>query len=406
MLQTNDNLSRELNELFLMLSKSLDITKTQYDNLTRSYSAVGKYLEEDPELSSYHPVITPQGSLRLGTIIQPINEEDDLDVDLVYRLIEKWPTWTQFDLKTRVGNRLKSHSLYKEMLDKEGRRCWTLLYRQNSDNNKERYHMDILPCVAESTYLERFHILNASGFDAQVINDISIRITDNKCDNYKTSICIKEWMKSNPDGYAMWFASRCNIMSQNSRALLENVVPVRKYVENKTILQRIVQILKRHRDVMFNGDKDKPISIIITTLAAKAYKGEDNLFIGLNNVIDGMESEIHKNQDGTYIIENPVNFEENFADKWTSHPNRRDNFFRWLGKLKSDKDAFINCKGSVLRNVFALSFGEKVTNLIFEKRALEHKAEASNSKLKVSSTGIIGAIGTTLNAKNTFFGEK
>ena len=205
MLQINDNLSRELNELFLMLSKSLDITKTQYDNLTRSYSAVGKYLEEDPELSSYHPVITPQGSLRLGTIIQPINEEDDLDVDLVYRLIEKG----------------------------------SLLYRQNSDNNKERYHMDILPCVAESTYLERFHILNASGFDAQVIDDISIRITDNKCDNYKTSICIREWMKSNPDGYAMWFASRCNITSQNNRALLENVIPVRKYVENKTILQRI-----------------------------------------------------------------------------------------------------------------------------------------------------------------------
>ena len=239
MLQTNDNLSRELNELFLMLSKSLDITKTQYDNLTRSYSAVGKYLEEDPELSSYHPVITPQGSLRLGTIIQPINEEDDLDVDLVYRLIEKGSTWTQFDLKTRVGIRLKSHSLYKEMLDKERRRCWTLLYRQNSDNNKERYHMDILPCVAERTYLERFHILNASGFDAQVIDDISIRITDNKCDNYKTSICIREWMKSNPDGYAMWFASRCNITSQNNRALLENVIPVRKYVENKTILQRI-----------------------------------------------------------------------------------------------------------------------------------------------------------------------
>ena len=61
MLQINDNLSRELNELFLMLSKSLDITKTQFDNLTRSYSAIGKYLEEDPELSSYHPVITPQG---------------------------------------------------------------------------------------------------------------------------------------------------------------------------------------------------------------------------------------------------------------------------------------------------------------------------------------------------------
>lgn len=45
----------------------------------------------------------------------------------------------------------------------------------------------------------------------------------------------------------------------------------------ESILQRIVQILKRHRDIMFNGDEDKPISIIITTLASRAYRGETNL---------------------------------------------------------------------------------------------------------------------------------
>ena len=138
----------ELNKLFLSVAESLDITETQFNNLKRSYDAVGKHLEDDPAFKDYHPVVTPQGSLRLGTIIQPITEDGDIDVDLVYRLIGKHPCWTQMHIKQKVGGRLKEHGTYCGMIDKEeGRRCWTLLYRQNSDDAKERYHMDILPSV-------------------------------------------------------------------------------------------------------------------------------------------------------------------------------------------------------------------------------------------------------------------
>ena len=46
----------------------------------------------------------------------------------------------------------------------------------------------------------------------------------------------------------------------------------------KTPLQQGIQILKRHRDIMFVEDPDdKPISIIITTLAAHAYNNESYL---------------------------------------------------------------------------------------------------------------------------------
>ena len=120
MINSTPEVRKELSDIFTLLSQNLDITKTQYDNLVKSYSAVGKYLEADPVFAPYHPVITPQGSLRLGTIIQPINEDDDLDVDLVYRLIEKKANWTQSDIKSRVGNRLKEHGTYKDMLDEEG----------------------------------------------------------------------------------------------------------------------------------------------------------------------------------------------------------------------------------------------------------------------------------------------
>ena len=79
----------EFKDILETLGESLDITPTQYDNLTRSYKAVGEFLQNDPVFDSYKPIVTPQGSLRLGTIIQPINPNDDLDVDLVYRLMEK-----------------------------------------------------------------------------------------------------------------------------------------------------------------------------------------------------------------------------------------------------------------------------------------------------------------------------
>lgn len=406
MIDSTPELRKELGDIFMLLSQNLDITKTQYDNLVKSYSAVGRYLEADPVFAPYHPVITPQGSLRLGTIIQPITEDDDLDVDLVYRLIEKKATWTQFNIKSLVGNRLKEHGTYKGMLDEEGRRCWTLLYRQDSDNAKEHYHMDILPCVADTGYTERLQRMAALSFSATEVDKIAIRITDNKTPKYYTSTDKSNWMKSNPDGYAMWFASRCKNATEVRATIMNSIMPVGTYVAEKSILQRIVQILKRHRDMMFNGDEDKPISIIITTLASRAYKGETNLFEGLSNVIDNMELYIKRNTDGTYLIENPVNHEENFADKWASHPKRKDNFFKWLRKLKEDRNAIISLKGVQLRDKFAGIFGENVSTKLFGEMTKSHKDNASNGKLRISTTGAIGAIGNILNAHNTYFGKE
>ncbi len=37
---------------------------------------------------------------------------------------------------------------------------------------------------------------------------------------------------------------------------------------------------------MFGDDESKPISIIITTLAARAYNGETDIFTALNNILE------------------------------------------------------------------------------------------------------------------------
>ena len=139
---------KQFDSIFNALSESLDITETQYEAAVRSYRAVGDWLAKaDSVLVSYNPIIRAQGSFMLGTMIRPLNEQDDLDIDLVCELTGKGASWTQYDLKHKVGNRLKDHETYKRMLDEEGRRCWTLKYAQESN-----YHMDILPCLVAKDY--------------------------------------------------------------------------------------------------------------------------------------------------------------------------------------------------------------------------------------------------------------
>lgn len=396
-------------KLLTALVNEISITETQFENLVKSYGAVGKYLEDDSSLDGYSPHVFPQGSLRLGTIIQPVGKDDDLDVDLVIRLTGKDPHWTQADLKRIVGDRLKSHGVYKDMLDEEGRRCWTLLYRQNSDTKNERYHMDILPSVAEVGYDRVLREVLSQTYTFEQAKRIAIRITDNKSTDYHTSRYIFTWHSSNPDAYAYWFADRCRSTRniREGRSIMATIMPIGKLAKEKSVLQQVVQILKRHRDIMFRNDHDdKPISIIITTLAAKAYQGEENLVQALCNVVNRMSLFIHKNDRNEYVVENPVNPEENFADKWPTHPKRQQNFFRWLEAVGNDLNEIFRSKGPQLREKLGRAVGPDVAASVSKSLIDNHQTDIRNGIAKVSATGTVGAIGKTLNASNCFFGEE
>lgn len=402
----NEPQKEEFEKIILSLGESLDITETQYNALVKSYGAVGKYLQDDPELSQYDPLVSPQGSLRLGTIIQPVNEGDDMDVDLVFRLKEKNPAWTQKTLKDKVGDRLSSSPRYKEMLDEEGRRCWTLLYRQDSENLKERYHMDVLPAVANKDYDEQMRTVLAEAFSTENMDKISIRITDKKHVSYDKQRDISEWLKSNPDGYAIWFANRCRDMVSKTQLLTEDIIPIGKYNPNKTPLQRIVQILKRHRDIMFNNDEDKPISIIITTLAAMAYKGEKDVLTGLVNVVEHLTVGITKDEKGNDKVANPLDPEENFADKWIEKPCKRANFYAWYDAVKRDIEAILSSRGPEIWRSMNKPFGRLIVESANKRYTESKKTSFKKDGAKIASTGVLGTIGQALNAGNTFYGEK
>ena len=396
----------EFEKIILALGETLDITETQFNALVQSYNAVGKFLQGDQELSAYAPVVSPQGSLRLGTIIQPVNEGDDIDVDLVFRLSDKNPEWTQQVLKEKVGARLKSSPRYRDMLDYEGRRCWTLLYRQDSENLKERYHMDILPSVASKDYEEQMRQILAEAFDLDKMVRTSIRITDKERLGYYSQKDITDWLKSNPDGYAIWFASRCKENVSKRQLLMEDIIPIGKYNPNKTPLQRIVQILKRHRDIMFNHDDDKPISIIITTLATQAYKGENNVLEGFVSVAAHMKDYIIKDTDGNDKVANPLNPFENYAEKWKKEPKKRENFYNWLDAVNRDLTMILSSKGPAIWRSMDKPFGHLIVESANKLYSQKMRNSIQNGGAKVATTGVLGAIGQALNAGNTFYGKK
>jgi len=400
--------NKQFSEILETFGETLDITETQYNAAVSSYKAVGEWLAKpESSLAPYKPEIRPQGSFMLGTMVRPVNEKDDLDIDLVCELTGKNPSWTQYHLKQVVGNRLKDNESYKKMLDEEGRRCWTLIYSNNAN-----YHLDILPslvCNGYNTVLEKAFSAKALSND---FDTLSIRITDKEQGNYFIDPVAENWMKSNPFGYAKWFFNEASIDFRKTIMLSESVNPVPKYQKEKLPLQRVVQILKRHRDMMFNGHEDKPISIIITTLATKAYKKETSIIDALISISINMENFIESRYDydsGKFVkwIANPVNPEENYADKWVEHPQREMNFYKWIEQVKHDIPNILQQRGlQNICNEMKNPFGEQVITKTFSMLGeRSFNLRQSGSMGMNTGSGILSSVGTVNTRPHNFHGN-
>ena len=267
---------QQLDLILTKIVKEISITATMLDKATKSYEAVGTWLGDGIE---YDVRITPQGSMNLGTTNKPISDKDDYDIDLVC-LLENGQKLEAEAIKNIVGNRLKENEVYRKKISEEGegKRCWKMQY--------DEFHMDILPCVPKSNYIEPY-------------------LTDIRLTHKITAYYYKDCY-SNPYGYRKWFESRmADVLKEAKRAFaaenkleIENVSAYRV----KTPLQKAIQLLKRHRDICFkNNDDDAPISIIINTLAAKAYNGEKNVYEALCTILDHMHEYIEI-KDGEHVM--------------------------------------------------------------------------------------------------------
>jgi hypothetical protein len=365
-------LRSEIGYLLSEIAQSLDISNTLFEDAEKKYCSVGSWLGEgDSPLAKFTPEIYPQGSFLLGTVIKPLSDEDEYDIDLVFRLLILKDQISQKELKNLVGDRLKASEVYKHMLDEEGKRCWTIKFAESA-----QFHMDILPAIPDELYSS---ILQKEGIPVNFAST-SINITDKTLENY--SSISNDWPRSNPKGFAAWFQSRMliqyselykRVFGEAFKAEIEKVPNYRI----KTPLQRCIQLLKRHRDINFMNDQDnKPASILITTLAANAYENEADIVDAMVNIIDRMPSFLVK-RNGVAWVSNPIDPTENFADRWVDNPNRESNFGYWLQKVKSDFNRILTCYDSdSAKKILTPIFGERVSNSAIGKLEVKSQSQA------------------------------
>jgi hypothetical protein len=287
--------------------RSLDITAREHDLVVQRYQAVGATLDAHWESSPGDNVVSPQGSFLLGTVIRPVLREDEVDIDSVVRKDVLKTSVTQEELKSDVGMGLRRHASAESLRPglSESDRCWTLQW--------DGMHMDVLPAIPNP---------DAYSGSALLITDRSLRA----------------WQHSDPYGYAEWFRSKMASEFVRERELLAKRLQVDDVPSwtVKTTLQQTVQALKRHRDLYFVDELDaRPASIIITTLAALAYDGGGDLYDTLRAVSSRMP-EFLTVVSGAWWLANPVQPQENFADRWAIEPDRAARFFEWADVVSND----------------------------------------------------------------------
>ncbi len=401
----SNEVKSQINEILSIVVQEIEITPSKYEDAENRYTSVGEWLDrEDSSIKLFSPEIYVQGSFRLGTVIKPISDDGEFDIDSVCVLNLSNEEISQAFLKECVGKEIRLYAQKNNFNKpiKEGKRCWTLNYADNS-----RFHMDILPAIPFEEGFSKKLLENS--LSSEYVKD-TIAITDNTTDTFRDITPI--WPISNPKGYTEWFRTRMSITFYKHFSESSELQSIYASVESvpanriKTPLQSAIQILKRHRDIMFGDKEEKPISIIITTLSAHAYENETNILDAIMNISQKMLGFI-KIKDGEYWIENPVNPLENFADKWKDYPERKTAFYNWnkvlieqLSSLSATKNG-LNEFGTKIAEMM----GESLGMAVIKNYGLQLKVKRENANLAYDkNTIMIGNSGSKVK-EHTFYGK-
>lgn len=382
-MKTISNLNKSMIEEIL---SEIQISESKYEEAEKRYKAIGNWLNrEDSLVARFNPKVYAQGSFLLGTAIKPTTIKDEYDVDIVGELGIKKISISQSALKKMIGSEVKAYAKSQNMYYEptEGKRCWTLIYADGT-----KFHVDVLPAVPDNRLLMEFR------------NDIrvhpnwlesAIAITDRTHKNFDK--ITQDWPVSNPKGYFQWFKEQMEVQfEEKSRALIEayqGEVEEMPFYKVRTPLQNAIQLLKYHRDVLFEKDNDKkPISIIITTLAANSYNNEADLVEALVNIAANIRRFINKDIYGNWEIINPVNPKENFAEKWANGEEGvklTDNFFKWLNRVEEDFSVEnLTKETEPLYESFQQGFGIGIAAKALEKVASKEQIPVSRPAPKVN----------------------
>lgn len=392
-IETNLVQKRLLVGLLEWACQKIELTETQAALAADRYGTIGKWLGDGEHALLADATIYAQGSARLRTTVRPVRRLE-YDIDLICALPHTGPELPVADVYRLVGDRLREHATFREMLEPINR-GWRLNYANE-------FHLDITPAVPDTT-----------------LGNGAVLVPDRE---------LKTWKESHPKGYAAWFDGIAAIealhVPHGRRLLKADVEPLPEDVPFRGPLRRIVQVMKRHRDNVYLAKPsaelcNAPISIIITTLAAHAfqrvarqaiYADEFDL---LQAVVRTMPAFIMFGADGALWVPNPVNPYENFAEKWNAHPERATAFREWHGRFQHDADALAAATGlDEVKRMLARILGDETAVRVLKEYTERVNANRGSGGLTVtqSATGTLGVAASTAASSavrsNTFFGSQ
>ena len=369
----------QVDDLLRHICDDLQLPPSRYDQAVDHYEAVCNWLEADGSVvAAFNPTIYPQGSMKIGTTVKPFGRDEyDLDFVCEFRFAVN-ELQSPLQLLKLLESRLREHELYRSILEMKNR-CVRLNYAKE-------FHLDILPACPDP-----------------IVGGSCLFVPDRKS---------QTWKHSNPKGYADWFASRCELALKaliESRRLMGKAEPIppQEAAEEKAILKRVVQLLKRWRDVRFQREpKLAPISMVLTTLAAHAYVGERTVTEAMTSVLNSFVSLVASSNPRLYVP-NPANPKEDLSERWDDRERYRA-FVDGVQELHKRWNEALAARGiQNVSNQLEQIFGEPVTSAL-KKQARTLQELREKSSLRVTSAGLLTstpAVGIPVRP-NTFHGKR
>lgn len=364
----------QLDDLLYEICEELQLSSTRYKQAVERYEALSHTFEATHSpFRLQRPLIYPQGSMRLGTTVHPL--EGPHDLDFVLQLSRSHREIRPMTLLFTLFQYLKEHGVYGPMVTLKNR-CVRIEYANE-------FYMDVLPACLN---------LEASSN--------CIKVPDRKA---------QDWKDSNPIGYADWFKER------SRRALLKVLtararpIPPQENAEDKHPLQLVVQLIKRWRDIYYRHRQElAPISIVLTTLAAKHYDGDECINSALAKILDRICTEIESAELRGLRVQvcNPANPLEDLSERWDDAPEAYAAFVEGMRKLRRQWNLVLTKSVNINTELERL-FGETVKSAVI-KQAKRVQEARLNRNIGVKPSGIIAGI-TAATAipmrSNTYHGD-
>lgn len=359
------NGNAHLDLLLEQIAATLQLTPTQFERAETAYGAVTDWLGADGSaLAHYRPKLYPQGSAALRTNNRPIGRNDH-DVDVVCQLLVTG--WDAMRVYEAIHQRLAEHRTYRMMLERKDR-CVRLNYERD-------FHLDIIPAEPAPRPDLRW-------------GELAVRIPDR---------ARVGWTPSNPAGYVRWFHEQAETARLAKAA--RDAVPLPRPVtpSDATVLALVIQLIKRYRDLRF-ADPSRaelaPRSVVLTTLAALQYDGEQRTSVALHQVVTGMAAAVRAAWPGRVVVPNPTNHAEKFCDKFT--PETYAEFVDFVLRLESEVCAAVapaTTGLTALKPQLDALFGDEPVRKAFVEYGDRLAKAANEGRVRASASGltVVGA---------------